>query len=125
MQFKCPECSGIVRIDPANLGKTVSCGHCRKIVNAPRSRFASGVIINDFMIEREAGFGGMGVVYLARQITLDRPVALKILKEKYAQDTEFIVQFVKEARAAAKLNHPNIVQAYAVGEEDGVFFFAM
>ena len=125
MQFKCPECSGIVRIDPANLGKTVSCGHCRKIVNAPQSRFASGVIINDFMIEREAGFGGMGVVYLARQITLDRPVALKILKEKYAQDTEFIVQFVKEARAAAKLNHPNIVQAYAVGEEDGIFFFAM
>lgn len=125
MQFQCPKCSGVVSIDEANLGKTVSCGHCKEIVNAPESRFSPGVIINDFIIEKEVGVGGMGVVYLARQITLDRHVALKILKEKYAQDTEFIVQFVREARSAAKLNHPNIVQAYAVGEENGIFFFAM
>lgn len=125
MQFQCPKCSGVVSIDEANLGKTVSCGHCKEIVNAPESRFSPGVIINDFIIEKEVGVGGMGVVYLARQITLDRHVALKILKEKYAQDAEFIVQFVREARSAAKLNHPNIVQAYAVGEENGIFFFAM
>lgn len=125
MQFQCPKCSGVVSIDEANLGKTVSCGHCKEIVSAPESRFAPGVIINDFIIEKEVGVGGMGVVYLARQITLDRHVALKILKEKYAQDAEFIVQFVREARSAAKLNHPNIVQAYAVGEENGIFFFAM
>lgn len=125
MQFQCPKCSGVVRMDDANIGKTVSCGHCNEVVNAPSSRFAAGVIINDFMIEKEVGVGGMGIVYLAKQITLDRPVALKILKEKYASDTEFVVQFVKEARAAAKLNHHSIVQAYAVGEEDGIFFFAM
>ena len=125
MQFQCPKCSGVVSIDEANLGKTVSCGHCKEIVNAPQSRFDAGVIINDFIIERELGIGGMGVVYLARQITLDRYVALKILKEKYAGDAEFVVQFIREARSAAKLNHPNIVQAYAVGEENGIFFFAM
>ncbi|RMD79346.1 MAG: serine/threonine protein kinase, partial [Lentisphaerae bacterium] len=67
----------------------------------------------------------MGTVYLAHQISLDRPVALKILKEQYARDNSFILDFVREARAAAKLNHPNIVQAYAVGEEDGTYFFAM
>lgn len=125
MQFKCPKCSGVVSMDAANLGKTVSCGHCNEIVQAPVSRFDSGVIIDDFLIEREVGVGGMGVVYLARQMSLDRPVALKILKEKYASDAEFIVQFIREARSAAKLNHPNIVQAYAVGEEEGIFFFAM
>ena len=125
MQFQCPKCSGAVSIDESNLGKTVSCGHCKAIVNAPKSRFDAGVIINDFIVERELGVGGMGVVYLARQISLDRYVALKILKEKYAEDEEFIVQFVREARSAAKLNHPNIVQAYAVGEENGIFFFAM
>ena len=125
MQFQCPKCSGVVRIDAANLGKTISCGHCSEIVNAPADRFAPGVVINDFVIEREVGVGGMGVVYLAKQITLDRPVALKILKEKYASDSDFIVQFVREARSAAKLNHHSIVQAYAVGEDEGVFFFAM
>ena len=125
MQFQCPKCSGVVRMDAANLGKTVLCGHCNEVVNAPASRFAPGVIINDFLIEHEVGVGGMGIVYLARQITLDRPVALKILKEKYASNNDFVVQFVREARAAAKLNHHSIVQAYAVGEEEGVFFFAM
>ncbi len=125
MQFKCPKCSGIVSIDAVNLGKTVSCGHCNEVVTAPAGAFDSGMIINDFIIQKELGFGGMGIVYLAQQMTLDRPVALKILKDKYAEDNEFVVQFVREARAAAKLNHPNIVQAYAVGEENGVYFFAM
>ena len=119
MQFQCPKCSGVVSIDETNLGKTVACGHCKEVVNAPGSRFAKGVIINDFIIEKELGVGGMGVVYLAKQITLDRYVALKILKEKYAQDSEFVIQFVREACSAAKLNHPN------VGEENGIFFFAM
>ena len=125
MQFKCPKCSGVVSIDAENLGKTVSCGHCNEVVTAPAGAFDSGMIINDFIIQKELGFGGMGIVYLAQQITLDRPVALKILKDKYASDSEFVEQFVREARAAAKLNHPGIVQAYAVGEENGVYFFAM
>ena len=50
MQFQCPKCSGAVSIDESNLGKTVSCGHCKAIVNAPKSRFDAGVIINDFIV---------------------------------------------------------------------------
>jgi serine/threonine protein kinase len=73
----------------------------------------------------ELGRGGMGIVYRAHQITLDRPAALKILSDQYAGNTEYVVDFIKEARAAAKLNHPHIVQAYAVGEDEGVYFFAM
>ncbi|MCP3968549.1 MAG: protein kinase [Lentisphaerae bacterium] len=67
----------------------------------------------------------MGVVYLAHQISLDRPAGLKILQENYANNPEFVVNFIKEARSAAKLNHPHIVQAYAVNEDEGVFYFAM
>lgn len=125
MRFQCPYCKGIVAVDSADLGVAVQCGHCSQVVTVPTSRVAPGVVIGDFIIIRELGRGGMGVVYLAHQISLDRPAALKILSDTYANNAEFVVGFIKEARAAAKLNHPNIVQAYAVGEDEGVFYFAM
>lgn len=103
----------------------MQCGHCDEVVTVPRSRFATGSVIGDFIILEEIGRGGMGVVYLAHQISLDRPAGLKILQENYANNPEFVVNFIKEARSAAKLNHPHIVQAYAVNEDEGVFYFAM
>ncbi len=126
MNFQCPFCQAIVCIDNSDLGADVQCGQCGEVTTAPASRVSSGVVIgNDFIILEEIGRGGMGIVYLAHQISLERPAALKILSPKYANNSEFIVSFIKEARAAAKLNHPHIVQAYAVGEEDGIYFFAM
>ena len=125
MRFQCPECKGIVSVDDADMGSTVQCGHCGKPVSVPSSRTAPGSVIGDFIIMHEIGRGGMGIVYLAHQISLDRPAALKILSSAYAKNADFVVGFIKEARAAAKLNHPNIVQAYAVGDDDGIFYFAM
>ena len=125
MRFQCPLCSGIVAIDNSALGVKVQCGHCSGVIDVPNSRVAPGAIIADFIIQKELGRGGMGVVYLAHQISLDRPSALKILSENYANDAQFVGNFIKEARAAAKLNHPHIVQAHAVGEDEGIFYFAM
>ena len=67
----------------------------------------------------------MGEVYLARQLSLDRPVALKVLQAKFLNDKEYVESFFREARAAGRISHPNVVQAYAVGEENGIFYFAM
>ena len=125
MRFQCPVCKGIVSVEDSEMGSSVQCGHCNKQVTVPSSRTASGSVIGDFIILHELGRGGMGVVYLAHQISLDRPAAVKILADNYARNSEFVVGFIKEARAAAKLNHPNIVQAYAVGDDDGIFYFAM
>jgi len=125
MRFQCPFCRGIVAVDNSDLGQNVQCGHCSEIVTVPFSRLATGAVIADFIILEELGRGGMGIVYLAHQISLDRPAAVKILAEHYANNAEFVVNFIKEARAAAKLNHPHIVQAYAVGEDEGIFYFAM
>jgi serine/threonine protein kinase len=125
MRFQCPFCRGIVAVDNTDLGIDVQCGHCNEIVTVPYSRVATGAVISDFIILEELGRGGMGVVYLAHQISLDRPAALKVLADSYANNAEFVVGFIKEARAAAKLNHPHIVQAYAVGEDEGIFYFAM
>jgi serine/threonine protein kinase len=81
--------------------------------------------IGDYRIEHEIGRGGMGIVYAARQISLDRPVALKILPFASSLDKTQITRFRNEARAAGLLHHPNIVPVFAVGCEDEVHFYAM
>ena len=85
-----------------------------------------GTIINGFMIEGKLGQGGMGVVYKAKQLNLERYVALKVLSDELARDAEFVERFFKEARAAASLSHSNIVQVYDAGSTlDGIYYFAM
>jgi serine/threonine-protein kinase len=81
--------------------------------------------IENYKIEAELGRGAMGLVYAARQLNLDRIVALKVLDPRLAMDPSFIQNFQQEARAVAALNHPNIVQAYDVGRSRGYFYFAM
>ncbi len=125
MRFQCPNCKEIVSVDNSEMGAQVQCGRCQQVVAVPESRTAPGAVIADFIIQKELGRGGMGVVYLSHQISLDRSAALKVLSETYASNSEFVVGFIREARAAAKLNHPHIVQAYAVGEDDSLYYFAM
>ncbi|MBM4042768.1 MAG: serine/threonine protein kinase, partial [Planctomycetes bacterium] len=71
------------------------------------------------------GVGAMGTVYRARQVAMDRPVALKVLFENLVGDAEFVQRFLREARSAAKLNHPNIVHGYDAGPTGNTFYFAM
>src|ERR1041385_2996953 len=78
-----------------------------------------------YEIVAELGHGGMGAVYQARQPSLQRFVALKILPAHLAGDQDFIARFQSEAVAAASLNHPNLVQVYAAGETDGIEYIAM
>jgi serine/threonine protein kinase len=81
--------------------------------------------LGDFRLLREIGRGGMGVVYEAEQISLNRPVALKILPFAAALDPKHLQRFKNEAQAAAHLHHTNIVPVHAVGYERGVHYYAM
>ena len=81
--------------------------------------------IGDYQIVRELGRGGMGVVYEAEQISLGRRVALKVLPFATMLDDRQLQRFKNEARAAATLDHPNIVSVYGIGQERGVHFYAM
>ena len=81
--------------------------------------------LGDFRIIRELGRGGMGVVYEARQISLGRAVALKVLPFAGMVRGNALQRFQNEVRAAAALDHPNIVSVYSVGEERGVHYYAM
>ena len=78
-----------------------------------------------YSLDRELGRGGMGIVYLARDVALDRPVAIKLLPPDMAQDGELKDRFLREARIAAQLSHPNIVPIHLVEEKDGLVFFVM
>jgi hypothetical protein len=81
--------------------------------------------LSDFQIIREIGRGGMGVVYEALQLSLNRPVALKVLPSLPLADPSRLRRFQAEAVVAAALNHPHIVPVHAVGAESGTHFFAM
>lgn len=81
--------------------------------------------LGDFELVREVGHGGMGVVYEARQVSLNRTVALKVLSGGLGLTAKAVQRFRREAEAAAKLHHTNIVPVYATGEHDGTHFYAM
>src|SRR3954463_8768938 len=78
-----------------------------------------------YELEDRLGHGGMGTVYSARDLKLDRQVAIKLLADNFAGDDEVRKRFSREARLAAKLDHPNIVQVFDVGEDEGRPFIVM
>jgi len=83
-------------------------------------------VFNDrYELHRKLARGGMADVYLARDLLLDRPVAVKVLFSEYAKDDTFVERFRREARAAANLNHPNVVAIYDWGQQYGTYFIVM
>src|SRR2546421_1348438 len=77
-----------------------------------------------YSLERELGRGGMGIVYLAREVRLDRLVAIKLLPPARASDGKLRERFPREARTAAKLSHPHIIPIFTVDEGGEVVFFS-
>ena len=82
-------------------------------------------LAGEYSLERELGRGGMGIVYLARDVQLDRDVAIKVLPALLAHSAAARERFVREARTAAGLSHPHIVPIHRVGEARGFVFFVM
>src|ERR1043166_5046072 len=81
--------------------------------------------VGHFNLLEEIGHGGMGSVYRAFDPSLNREVAIKVLRESLASDQKFLNEFLEEARAAAKVSHPHIVQVYFVGEDSGQYYIVM
>jgi len=96
----------------------------REILKAQESR-TGPVSIPGYKILSKIGQGSMGSIYKGLQISMDRIVAIKVLTSRFAQNKIFRERFLSEARAVARLNHPNIIQGIDVGEANGVHYFTM
>ncbi len=89
------------------------------------SKNESGTRIPGYKLKKKLGEGAMGKVYKAIQISMDRPVAIKILSPDLKNDESYTKRFFREARSVAKLNHPNIIRGIDVGEHEGLYYFVM
>src|SRR3954451_5975220 len=89
------------------------------------SHITSGTLVSGYRIDRLIGGGATGAVYLARDETLERPVALKILAPELARDERFRERFLRESRPAAGIEHANIIPIYAAGKAGGLLYLAM
>jgi serine/threonine protein kinase len=85
----------------------------------------AGTRLQHFELVRLLGRGGMGAVYYGTDLSLERPVAIKVLALDIAHDPEIVERFAREARAQARLRHPNVAQIYFIGEDRGFHFFVM
>jgi eukaryotic-like serine/threonine-protein kinase len=116
--INCHSCGAILDLTSQAGFKHVECKHCGALSVVPLQ-------FGDFLLLNVIGVGGMGAVYKAIDLPLNRYLALKILHKKLSSDTAFVASFSSEARAAASINHPNVAQAYSFGERDGQYYLAM
>ena len=95
-------------------------------MSAPEDpRIPEGTLLAHYRVEGVLGAGGMGTVYRAHDTSLDRPVAIKVLRSQFSDEPVIVDRFVREARAAARVVHPNLAHIYFVGEVGGHRFFTM
>src|SRR5271170_4070989 len=114
----CAKCGNLIDVTGLDAGDGITCPYCANEFPITRQ-------FGNFLLERQVGSGGMGAVYLGRDLTLNRVVAVKVLKPDLVSDQKFLATFLREAEITASLNHPNIVQVYAFGQHDGVYYMVV
>jgi eukaryotic-like serine/threonine-protein kinase len=114
----CEKCGNLIDVTGLEPGDGITCPYCSH-------QFAITRQFGNFVLERQLGAGGMGTVYLGKDITLNRTVAVKVLKPELVSDQKFMATFLREAEITASLNHPNIVQVYAFGQHEGIYYMVV
>lgn len=117
-QITCASCQQVINVALQKPFTQIECPHCKAKLNVP-------AVLGPFLLLEVLGTGGMGAVYRAMDQSLGRFVAIKVMKRQLGADTKLVESFLREARAAAALNHANIVQIYSCGEQQGQPYIAM
>src|SRR5262245_16090073 len=122
-----------IGIEPKKIGEVlidkgyITAAQAERVVQLQQEGLARPVklAIPGFEVLDKIGQGAMGAVYRARQISMDRTVAIKVLSPKHGRDDKYVERFLNEARSVAKLNHENVISGIDVGSVDGVHYFVM
>src|SRR5436853_4428037 len=114
----CPACGTIVDTTNAEPLSRIACPKCGEKIRVER-------MFDNFLLVETLGIGGMGTVYKARDTQLDRMVALKLLRKDLEGGVDQALQLQQEARAAAAVNHPNVIQVFSSGTDHGQFYLVM
>ncbi len=122
MRLQCPKCNVVNSIEAGDYGSSSICGNCGQVNEVPEKVTSPWVVFHDHALRKVLRRGSDGVEVHAQQLSLDRPVVLKILTEDLSENAEYVSLFVKRARMAAKLNHPNLTTLYLVAKEYGLYF---
>jgi serine/threonine protein kinase len=114
----CPNCAALLDVSDEEPFAQVHCPMCGTAVRA-RTQF------HNFELQSALGAGGVGTVYKARDVTLNRFVALKLLHKQFSKSPEHVAKFEMEAKITASINHPHVVKVYSFGEDHGIVYIAM
>ena len=125
ISFKCSSCRVKLGVDVVYAGRCMYCPQCEEKIQIPKAGLGTWSTLGDFRLIKEIGEGTTGKVYLVKQISMDRELALKILNPEISANPELLNQFYKEIKIVAKLIHPNIVTAFKAGEDSGYHYLAM
>lgn len=123
--FECPICKVEIEADTSMAGDSAVCPSCNGTIMIPLQGIKSGMIIGGFELEEKLGTGGMGEVWRAKQLSIERLVALKILSPGLTHNQEFVARFLREGKNSGKLDHPNIITAFDAGLDKGVYYLAV
>jgi len=132
----CPNCGATAEIGAGIESGSFVCSKCKSTIGfgPGQTVVLSATTVEDQLVGRRLGgyeikellgAGGMGKVYLATQVSINRPVALKVLAARFSQDENFTKRFVREAQSAGRLLHPNLVTVFDAGQENDTYFFSM
>jgi len=102
--------------------ETPAVAHVADMIESPAKRLAPGTRFGHYEVIRQIGIGGMGEVCLAKDLKLDRRVAIKILNKRFSRDESNLERFVREAKAASALNHPNILVIHEIGDNEAAHY---
>ena len=126
---KCPSCEQQFALPDGVTSGEGKCPHCAVAIDVAQlvrgAGLGPGSVLGGCRIEGVLGRGGMAVVYKATQLSLERPVALKVLAKRFARSAHFVERFAREATALARLAHPNIVGILDKGAEGDTYYFVM
>lgn len=114
----CTNCASLLDITEQEPFSHVHCPICGTLMRA-RTQF------NNFTLQQQIGAGGMGAVYKALDVNLNRMVALKVVRKEYSSDPAYLEKFEYEARITASINHPHVVKVFSFGSDHGLFYIVM